>query len=335
MNNLEQAVNALKNNKTFSVKTGPNEVLVATKNAIVIRIFDQSMGLTETPIVAKLNGQLIGNSARLDTVLRLREFRSSVAVIPEQEALTNVLPMIPFSTIKEAGLSLASYRELDKSNDETVWLKQKANWQSENQVKFLETRSNVRNVKAEVMESNDKLFSVTFEESRHFTGARLFTCADAMGTVARFLLDIDREEINHGIFNPFMVRLKPDSEANTIAQAYAELKPQAVIDAENQGLTVIRQGEWFFIPVVYQNLCEGTFNERTKGLKDWQKQGRLQVGRNRPNIVQMFQQMSSGTCVKGKIEHSGREHRTVTLEKWHLAVPNTASVSWQVSGDID
>jgi hypothetical protein len=78
------------------------------------------------------------------------------------------------------------------------------------------------------------------DETRHYVGACLL---EVEGN--QFLFDIDREELKHKIFNPFVVKL-PKS-CKTIEDAYLSLKPAKVLMAEMGGLKVQRQGEWFFV----------------------------------------------------------------------------------------
>ena len=148
-----------------------------------------------------------------------------------------------------------------------------------------------------------------------------------------------------------------------VADAYLALKPQAVLDAEAQGKTVLRQGEWFFIPcdqdpeifqpsterdrllllVAGQRLWGDNLPEEEKKLVDEARamraaipaQGRLQAGRNRPNTVEKFLERNGRFYVKGEVEHTGREHKTLELSGWHEAIANTAQESWTVTGDID
>ena len=60
-----------------------------------------------------------------------------------------------------------------------------------------------------------------------------------------FLFDIDRGELEHNIFNPFVVKLAQG--ASSIERAYESLVPEKVKQARLNGITVKRQGEWFFI----------------------------------------------------------------------------------------
>ena len=78
------------------------------------------------------------------------------------------------------------------------------------------------------------------DETRHYVGACLLEIDRNF-----FLFDIDREELKHKIFNPFVVKLT--SPTKTIEEAYLALKPAKVVMAEMEGTPVERQGEWFFI----------------------------------------------------------------------------------------
>jgi len=337
MKNFNKALDLFLSGQVGSTKRDASSVYVATKNALVVRRYlDGRAGSTaETVLVAKIKGKFFGNSSRLDLAER------GSAVTPEQEALSGRVTMVPFNTIKEAGLSLGTLVELDKGPEETVWLNEKHSSLSESKLESMKQDKNrFRNIEAKPYVSWDKktYYDTTYQTSRHFMGASLFTCENLETKVrASFLLDIDRVEIANGIFNPFVVQLKSDSQAKTIAQAYHELKPTAVLEAEAQGLTVKRQGEWFFIPVnnKQESKVETAFVTRTKGNTFAQIQGSLRVGNNRPNIAQSFQELEGLNYVSGRISHTGREHKDLELKTWHIAVPNTASTSWQISGDID
>ncbi len=61
----------------------------------------------------------------------------------------------------------------------------------------------------------------------------------------------------------------------------------------------------------------------------------LRAGNNRPNWVERGLMYDGVAIVSGEITHSGREHMPITLDTWHVAVPNTSITSWQLNGDID
>ncbi len=68
---------------------------------------------------------------------------------------------------------------------------------------------------------------------------------------------------------------------------------------------------------------------------NFEERGALRAGKNRPNMVDQFAQLDGQSLVKGTIRHAGREHKEITLDTWHRAVPNTSITSWQLNGDID
>lgn len=151
-------------------------------------------------------------------------------------------------------------------------------------------------------------------ESRHFTGALLLENAGR-----RFLMDVDRIEIGHGIFNAFFVEVTP--QVTSIAEAYESMKPQEVKDAESAGVKVLRQGEWFFIPTAK------TVTVPRGSIKSWMPQGReleespqgvtrksISHGKGRPNALFTpfgFGELDELVC--GFVSHTGREHKTLSL----------------------
>jgi hypothetical protein len=78
--------------------------------------------------------------------------------------------------------------------------------------------------------------------NRHFAGAVLLKVEDEY-----FLFDCDREELHYHNFNPFFTQLP--RAVTTIAAAYDSLMPKAVREAQDAGVDVIRQGEFFFVKV--------------------------------------------------------------------------------------
>jgi hypothetical protein len=77
---------------------------------------------------------------------------------------------------------------------------------------------------------------------RHFAGATVVQVGDEF-----FLFDTDREELQHFGFNPFFTHLP--RPVTTVDEAYDALMPDEVHEAVNNGVNVIRQGEFFFVPV--------------------------------------------------------------------------------------
>jgi len=161
----------------------------------------------------------------------------------------------------------------------------------------------------------------------------------------------------------------------TIESAYDSLVPDKVKDAISEGKAVQRQGEWFFIPtdtdptippetetpvpesdVLKRKLLSTTYSAGEAILRElWgeseydrienlelpdadmyvAKEQSLRAGSNRPNRAKLGVNRDGLHYVMGEISHTGREHKTITLDSWHLAMPNNAIKSFTITGDID
>lgn len=185
--------------------------------------------------------------------------------------------------------------------------------------------------------------------SRHFTGALLLENAGR-----KFLMDIDRVEIEHGIFNAFFVEL--GKQVNTIAEGYESMKPDEVRKAEAEGTEVLRQGEWFFI-----NTGETIEVDRDDVLR-WEPEGEedrpkkyvleraVAHGKGRPNnLYKPFGFGKLDELVCGTVSHQGREHKDLDLGEWRKTkgkkevvtyalwklVGNTTVGNFTITGDVD
>lgn len=182
---------------------------------------------------------------------------------------------------------------------------------------------------------------------RHFTGALLLE-----NNGRKFLMDIDRLEITHGIFNAFFVEV--DKSVKTIVEAYESMKPESVKLAEAEGLDVKRQGEWFFIPT------DKTLTVKPDQVLQWDRDEKatkvilrhnIAHGKGRPNTLfkpKGFGKLDELVC--GIVSHSGREHKDLdlgvdeievngdveskTFKLWKV-VPNTTVSNFTITGDID
>ena len=284
----------------------------ALPNALVHRRLDNDLKTSKTEVIQSilamdLNGHKIGNSSILPFLganKAFGEWSHNRQVHSSQTKLSQFITMVPFSVFNEAQLDIRTLAIVQKLNDETV------------KVKIDNPDYDKYSVKKQIKPE----FII---ESRHFTGACLFKVDGCT-----FLFDIDREEIKHQIFNAFLSEIPKDVE--TISDAYKALKPKEVLDAEQAGLKVVRQGEWFFIPV------DGDHSpDREKNFQDrmTDKQLELRAGNNRPNYA--TQCVEALGLVQGEVIHSGREHRTITLKTWHKPIANTATKSFTLVGNID
>lgn len=336
---IKQALDLLRAGEVRAFRPVGDSVLVVTKNAIVKRHYNKFYGQRQDVLALRVGEHVIGNSSAFST-------RGMQAVVTdEQLELAQLVPMIPFSVIQQANLDLTKYAELDAGPEETLYRKTSRTQMTEGDMQNLRRDKSLREFTAKAVESyryttdKQKLYDVTYLQPQHFAGARLFRIADR-----RFLLDVDRGELKHGIINPFLVELK--ESVSTISEAYESLKPQSVKDAESRGLIVQRQGEWFFIPVSQlrerqaQKIADAN-TERSKANGDNRfgiesaNNGILRAGNNRPNRVETFVEISGNYFCKGIVSHTGREHADMLLKSFHEAVPNTSISSWTITGDVD
>jgi hypothetical protein len=293
--------------------TGKFGKYFAVKNALVYRTIVTSNNgsdqeLCQNIIALRLtrpSGDLfIGNSSILPLIGRSVTYGNehlNRSVQPVQTRLSRYITMIPFSVFTEANLDLTQIEVLDKGPEETVTR--------------IEQKWDAR-----------KKEDVPVDVEVHFTGASVFRVENKT-----FLFDIDRREIEHKIFNAFLVELtKPVA---TVKEAYDSLMPDEVKQALKKGLDVKRQGEWFFIPV------KGEFEPVKARPNRWDKKQfeplTLRAGENRPNTASKYHVDGKTQLVSGLVEHSGREHANLVLKGWYKPVVNTSIQSFTLTGDVD
>lgn len=266
----------------------------------------------EVCVAKKVNGAFVGNASAI-CAIKYKHAGKKRATLKWhggeqriQRVLNECMPMIPFRMYEENQLDVDTLKIIDRGQAEQI----------------------------DVGWKDGRL--------RHYTGAMLFTLdvkprsrGVQNATKAYFLFDVDRNDVKLKNFNAFLSKLS--RPCDSIADAYASLKPQEVSDAERfLKKEVPRQGEWFFIPVVgeFENQREEVVNfstgKRYRGLKH--SGATLQSKGNRAHYVE---KLSVEGYVKGKVSHGGHEHTPILLGGWHKPVPNTAVESFKVSGDID
>lgn len=318
-----------------------------------VSTFKYAVPCTDTIAVKLSNGLVIGNSSILKNVGKTVaygnvNYNDREALI--QRILSEKISMVPFSVFDEAKLDITTLKIIDQSGSEKITVKERI---PGDRYRASEERT----------------------VTRHFTGATVFECDGK-----QFLFDVDRNELEHKIFNAFLVELP--RKVKTVADAYDSLKPQVVKDAIAKGLDVKRQGEWFFIPCAAPKLpklsqdqaivtllrATGTLNDKGK-LDSWRSErntvisnlvniigkdrlrflgkqanrlldsvprsAQLKTGDNRPNAVECVVTIKGVTYVKGKVSHTGREHKDLQLKTWHKAVANSATKSFTIIGDVD
>lgn len=246
-------------------------------------------------VAKKVNGAFIGNASSLSWMRQNGKlYNLSGRNERIQKTLRSVMPMVPFQMLKENRFDINTLKIIDRGPEEKLKLR-----------------------------SRD-------QDQAHFTGAMLFSIDGKKGEKQYFLFDIDRGDLEQGVFNPFLSKLaKP---CHTIAEAYDSMKPEEVRNAERfLKRPCPRQGEWFFIPVA------GNFTPARE--KDWygrqtllHAEAILQSKGNRPHYAA---KLSEEGYVTGKVKHGGHEHPDLLLEGWHKPVPNSSVQSFTITGGID
>ena len=294
----------------FAGKTLKAGNYISTENALVYRSLSVVDKFQQDVLCIRLvqDGKVfyLGNSSRLSVAGTKVAFgrRTQIWGQSAPQAVLNKMgvPMLPFSAFIQAGLKVTKTRILDQGGAETV---------------KRHTKTDTKGKK-------------TFENV-HFTGASLF-----QNGTSQFLFDIDRIEIEHGIFNPFIVELP--RAVKTIAEAYDSLIPLEVRTAKAEGKTVLRQGEHFFIKVSDASQYKADVNPRREGIGYDSEasftEGRLRAQGNRDHVATRFN--AAQGLVSGFVKHQGREHLDLDLTiGWWRPVPNTAVKAFTITGDID
>lgn len=128
---------------------------------------------------------------------------------------------LPFTLFKESKLDVRDFSWICKPTPETVTV-----------IREKEVYDRETNRRTTVNEKID----------RHFVGAAIFKIENEI-----FFFDVDRQELEHGIFNAFITKIP--KVARTIKGAYELLMPDVVKSAITEGIDVKRQGEFFFVKI--------------------------------------------------------------------------------------
>ena len=103
---------------------------------------------------------------------------------------------------------------------------------------------------------------------------------------------------------PFIAQVP--NTIDTLAEALEYLKPAEVKRAEESGLDVKRQGDWFFVPISRTPRGEVEFG----------------VPLDDDHVADEMVRLKTVTYVRGTVSHS--QHQSLFLNGWHKAVRNKA-----------
>ena len=321
--------------------------------------YESNPETTENVVAMRLSdGSFLGNASILPLVGQRSAWGNTTpnyrqTVVQSLMETDDRFQMVPFNVFQQANLDIDKFQIVARNESETV-------------VRDVPNPKFDRyEAQTAVADGEEYEHPKTVEETAHFIGSQIFQIEDSY-----FLFDVDRNELKHKIFNPFLVQIP--TAVSTVEEAYDSLMPEVVKMAIQNGKDVKRQGEWFFIPTEQNpeadlpqyserelelaKLLKNRWNEESEAMKaakllgfdeieldrlssivppEGSKPGELRAGNNRPNRVESFIEREGEKFVKGKVSHTGREHKDIILDSWHVVYPNTAIGSFTLSGDID
>lgn len=156
-----------------------------------------------------------------------------------------------------------------------------------------------------------------YQSSRHLHGQNVYVIeTDAEQHIALIEMRKYGDLYGSGMWHylvgvdgaPFVAQIK--NTIDTLAEALESLKPAAVKRAEESGITVQRQGDWWFIPAA--RAPRGEIEVAVA----------LDSGRTPDHIADEAIVLKTKIYVRGHIAH--RQHDGITLDGWHEAIQNTA-----------
>lgn len=189
-------------------------------------------------------------------------------------------------------------------------------------------RSHRADVLAEIQAHQPRFPNVTVTE---YEGNRRFSVAYTADRWAKFLSSYDYNEPHRPYF---LCELRYRSSANTLEEAFEDLKPDEVREAERAGLEVLRQGDIFAIPVqdlvqlvaLGETVKAGQLCRRSDSVRDALVHG---TNHSATHVIHGTHGLEFG---RGMLYHDpmgwGRtaEHRRVKLgdgKSWYRLVKNT------------
>lgn len=230
----------------------------------------------EELVAFKVGKRIIGNAARFKYEIGLNS-----SITPPQSVFIKMgIPMLPFNVFNEAKLDVSKAKIIQHTGEENVlapkqswskdsgryldeWIHKTIHCKVDDKYSLLINPSKCSNKESTIGKYYNKDGNLCTKKGyccnghqvlikknltkRHFIGAMLIEVDNR-----QFLFDIDRNEIKHYRFNPFLVELP--KKVKTVKEAYDALIPKEVKDSKKKN--ILRQGEWFFIPVNFNQINE-------------------------------------------------------------------------------
>ncbi len=229
-----------------------------------------------------------------------RGHQASVRTVANLTGKPNIL--IPFSSLRSAGIHPHDIRIVDVEPDREVYVGEHAGRDGE-----------VRSVYHHLMGRS------VFRIGRHYYLSGL---------------DETARDLWHGFFLAQLPR-----KVTSVADALESLKPPAVLMAEEVGIDVKRQGEFYFIPASIQSLrgaVRRTWHHGSSQDFATNYLPHARPGRQERHFATTLRVKDGTLYVKGTVRHNAKEHKMLTLgSEWHTVYENTEVRSFSGAGRID
>jgi hypothetical protein len=268
---------------------------------------------TEAPLAVRLkDGGILANGARLEYPMDYHQQN----VLRSLEHLDAQFGVIPFHSIVAAWTDGRAddwnqypipIRDL-KEDVEIVVSSDGERWRE-----VVEKDKNGRNVRRQVHTLGDSVVRI---KDRYYVSA------------------VDETGVGSGMY--FLAELLTSTPPKSLDEALNALKPKVVRRAEDEGLDVRRQGEWFAIPMP---LSKGVdlMRDVERGIAE--RSNRHILGRDGHHeleeaIIYRAGQHKGEVYARGILRHINEEHSDLDLGtmRWHLIVHNVAGDAYTLTG---
>ena len=167
------------------------------------------------------------------------------------------------------------------------------------------------------------------------TERQIHTLGDSVLRVKdRFYLSgVDETGMGAGMY--FFAELATKQAPPTLEEAYNTLKPKTVREAEGRGLNVLRQGEWFAIPVrVHTSELMGDVERGIAAYRQRHVLGKDGHHELEEAVLYKAGERKGQVYARGVLRHTQDEHEDLDLGtvRWYLIVHNVVGASYTLSG---
>lgn len=135
----------------------------------------------------------------------------------------------------------------------------------------------------------------------------------------------------------FLARLNTDRPPQSFEEALDLLKPKVVLEAEERGAGVRRQGEWFAIPTkLTTSQLLHDVERRVAVRREHHTLGRDGHHEVEEAVIYRFGPQRGEVYARGVLRHTQNEHMDLDLGfRWHRLVHNVQGASYSLAGNFD